>query len=129
MREGFRLVGLEFLLGVWRKDVGQRVGAFGIQQPRRLKGSGGALFVQGGGGFAGNRWEGRSRLHHRGGGRFRCRLLGHGLERGVGDAGAGSAPPVPGIRKSSSAAKSGMHTRRRECLNGKKECIGDVGFG
>ena len=87
MREGFRLVGLEFLLGVWRKDVGQRVGAFGIQQPRRLKGSGGALFVQGGGGFAGNRWEGRSRLHHRGGGRFRCRLLGHGLERLLNDGG------------------------------------------
>ena len=48
---------------------------------------------------------------------------------GTGDAGAGSAAPMPGVRTSSSAAKSGMYTRRRECLNGKKECIGDVGFG
>ena len=48
---------------------------------------------------------------------------------GTGDAGAGSAAPMPGVRTSSSAAKSGMYTRRRECLNGKKECIGVWGSG
>ena len=85
MGEGFRLVGLEFFLGVRGQDIRQRVGAFGVQQPRRLERHGSPLFGQSGTWLSGNRGKGRSRLHHRGGGRFRCRLFDHGLKRLLND--------------------------------------------
>ena len=81
MGEGFRLVGLEFFLGVRGQDIRQRVGAFGVQQPLRLERHGSPLFGQSGTWLSGNRGKGRSRLHHRSGGRFRCRLFDHGLKR------------------------------------------------
>lgn len=68
MGEGFRLVGLEFFLGVRGQDIRQRVGAFGVQQPLRLERHGSPLFGQSGTWLSGNRGKGRSRLHHRGGG-------------------------------------------------------------